>query len=153
MSAFRSSRTADYNTPTASSVEAIAHEMADASASVSRSPPTIGNIPPLIDAMDRFASEHTGFESSTVGDLVRSDMAAAPNIYDAALVPLRHKIFSFEVALKWGFLLEKIIPRIISEHGFCISPPFDIIRYHTEIFTIYDTAVAAIRENCTGVDD
>lgn len=102
---------------------------------------TVGDIPRLINAMDRFASEHSGFESSTVGNIIQSEMAAATDVNHAALAPLRHKIFTFDVALKWGFLLSNIAPRILAEDGRSLPAAFDLLRYNAELVTIYDLAV------------
>ena len=68
-------------------------------------------------------------------------MSAATDVNHAALVPLRHKIFSFDVALKWGFLLSNIVPRILSEDGGDLATDFDLLRYNAELVTIYDVAV------------
>ncbi|GFR89068.1 hypothetical protein ElyMa_002533900 [Elysia marginata] len=120
----------------------------------SKKMPTIGSIPRLIKAMDRFASEHIGFESSTVGTIIQSEMAAESDINRAALVPLRHKVFSFEVALKWGFLLSKIVPRILSEDGGSLSASFDLLRYNAELVTIYDLAIETnVWAYCTEEDE
>jgi hypothetical protein len=117
-------------------------------------PSTVGDIPRLINAMDRYASEHSGFESSTVGSIVQSEMAAATDINHAALVPLRHKIFTFDVALKWGFLLSNIAPRILSEDGGSLPASFDLLRYNAELVTIYDLAVeSGVWEYCEEEED
>ena len=106
---------------------------------------TVGSIPRLIGAMDRFATEYSSFESTTVGENVQRELAAATDINHAALIPLRHKIFGFDVALKWGFFLMNIVPRILSEDGRTFAAPlFDIARYNAELVTIYDLAVETL---------
>lgn len=115
---------------------------------------TVGDIPRLINAMDRFASEHSGFESTTVGNIILSEMAAATDVNHAALVPLRHKIFTFDVALKWGFLLSNIVPRILAEDGGILPAAFDLLRYNAELVTIYDLAVFdGVWEYCEEEDE
>lgn len=114
----------------------------------------IDDVPRLIGAMDRFCSEHTNFESSTVGGLVHKAMAASSNMNQAALVPLQHKIFDFDSALKWGFFLMNVIPRILAEDGVDATFPFDVAAYYNELVDIYDIAVeAAVWDLCEEDDD
>lgn len=119
---------------------------------------TVGDIARLVNAMDRFATEHSGFESSTVGGIVLNEMAAARSVYEAALVPLRHKIFTFEVALKWGFFLSNIAPRILAEEERSLSDAlagaFDLLGYNAELVVIYDLAVdSCVWDYCEEDDD
>jgi len=101
---------------------------------------TVGDVPRLINAMDRFCSGSTHFESSTLASVVREEMAASADINQAALVPLRHAIFGFETALRWGFFLMNAVPAILSEDGGSLSSSFDIVQYNTELVSIYDLA-------------
>lgn len=102
----------------------------------------------LIDVMDRFCAENSHFESSTVANVVRSEMGDQPDIHAAALVPLRHKIFGFDAALKWGFFLSLAVPRILVENGETLAVPFDIVRYNKDLPGIYDLAVDALLDVC-----
>ena len=100
---------------------------------------TVGNCSRLVDAFDRFCTENTQFESSTACECVHADIIQAPNINQAALVPLRHKIFSFERALLWGFFLMLAVPKLLDKSNPLYT--FDIEEYLTELVTIYDMAV------------
>jgi hypothetical protein len=102
---------------------------------------TIGEVPRLLSSMGRFASENSGFESSAVNSAVLEDMASATDINLAALAPLRHKVFNFDAALRWGFLLSNIVPRILDEDGADLADGFDLLRYNAELVSVYDTAV------------
>ncbi len=104
---------------------------------------TIGEIQILIDALDEFACENSTFESSVVGEIVRADIAAATDINTAALMPLKHKIFSFDTALKWGFFLMHAVPHLLSKANTTIPTRFNIAQYNVELLTIYDLAVMA----------
>lgn len=133
----------------AASVDVLSNSMAAASVQT-----TVGDIPRLISAMDRFASAHSTFESSNTGSTIRSEMAAETDINRAALVPLRHKVFTFEAALLWGFLLSIIVPHILSEDGGSLSAAFNLLRYHKKLETIYDLAVETnVWEYCEDSED
>lgn len=118
---------------------------------------SVGAVPRLIDILDRFCSEHTQFESSTVISLVRDDMAAAVDINTAALVPLRHKIFGFETALLWGFFLSQAAESVLGDENVYFAEAFSVAQYHIEVGAIYDLAVAAqvwdLVEDDDDVDD
>lgn len=120
--------------------------------------PTVGDIPRLIAAMDRFVAAHSGFESSTVGEVVLEEMSAAADLCQAALAPLRHKVFGFVSALKWGFFLSNAAPRILAEESLGRSVAgvarFDLLRFNAELVTIYDMAVeSAVWAFCEDDDE
>lgn len=116
--------------------------------------PVIDDVPRLISAMDRFCSEHSHFESSTVGSMVHGMMAESSDMNEAALVPLQHKIFDFDSALKWGFFLMQAVPRILAEDGDESAFPFDVAVYNNELVGIYDVAVeSTVWDLCEEEDD
>jgi len=106
-------------------------------------PRTIASIPRLIGAMDQYVSEHSSFESSEVGTMVLNAMGACTDINKAAITPISHKVFSYDVAVSWGFVLAAIVPRILSEEGIKITPSFDLAQYIKVILTVYDLAAEA----------
>jgi hypothetical protein len=114
--------------------------------------------PRLLAAAERFCGENTGFESTAVLEAVKRDLAKAASLNQAALVPLRHKVFGFDAALKWGFFLFTASRRLQEEDGEELPaeladpaswPPLDYAQYASELGAIYDLAVeGAVWEHC-----
>jgi hypothetical protein len=105
---------------------------------------TLGRTTSLIGAMGRFCAEHTHFESSIAGERVLDELAAATDVNHAALVPLRHKIFDFDTALRWGFFLSQALPHLALDGPRMIGGPnldFDVGLYHNSLASVYDLAV------------
>ena len=96
----------------------------------------VDSIPRLLEAMRQFCAEHTHFESSAASARVLDELAAAADANCAALVPLRHKIFDFDAALRWGFFLEMVLPQFRLP-----GDAFDAAAYHRSLSTVYDLAV------------
>jgi len=92
--------------------------------------------PILLTAVDLFLSEHTGFESTEVHDLVQADIKEVGDLQEASLVPVRHKILNFDGALQWGFFLTVASDRF--------GLPFSFDKYARVIRDIYDLATDAI---------
>ena len=122
---------------------------------------TIGDITPLIIAIDRFCLENIHFESSAIARTINLEMAASTDINQAALIPLSHTLFDLDTALKWGFFLMNAVPRILMENNSVLRNSFDIIQYNTKLVTIYDLGVQAMvwdfceeecEEECEDVD-
>ncbi len=118
-------------------------------------PPPIGDNARLIGALDRFCTENSHFESTVMGDLIRGEMAAAADINEAALVPIRHSVFGFEAALKWGFFLLHAVPKLRAEDAASSrAPPFDVAKFYAGLPDIYDIAAeAAVWEYCEDDDE
>jgi hypothetical protein len=121
-------------------------------------PLSVGDCPRFLAAADKFVSENSGFESSAVGEAVRRDLERATSLYQASLIPLRHKVFGFETALKWGFFVHAAGGRLFSEEAEelppafrdpALWPPFDAGKFFGELAAIYDLAVeTAVWEHC-----
>jgi hypothetical protein len=101
----------------------------------------LGDSKKLFKAMSAFIDDHSVVESTQAIEGVTKEMCQSNGINAAALVPLRHNIISFESALKWGFLLHKIVPRVQGEDGGAPPCEFDLKLFHAEVSTIYDRAM------------
>lgn len=115
--------------------------------------------PRFLEAAEKFVADNSGFESSAVGEAVRRDLARAPSLHAAALVPLRHKVFGFETSLKWAFFVHTAAGRFFgvdAEEEVPASfrdstrwPAFEPGRFFGEMVAIYDLAVdAAVWDHC-----
>ncbi|MDP7385337.1 MAG: hypothetical protein QF593_04855 [Nitrospinota bacterium] len=126
-------------------------------------PLTVGRCPRFLAAADKFVVENSGFESSAVGEAARRDLEKATSLYQASLVPLRHKVFGFETALKWGFFVHTAGGRFFGEEAEdllpafqdpALWPPFDAGRFFGELASIYDLAVeSSVWEHCNSDSD
>lgn len=102
---------------------------------------TVGDCESLLEALDRYCSIHLNFESSALGELVREDMGQATDINAAALVPLRHKILSFDDAVKWGLYLMLAVPHCLEKDNARLGADFDIVAFNQKLVAVYDIAV------------
>ncbi len=126
-------------------------------------PLTVGRCPRFLAAADKFVVENSGFESSAVGEAVRRDLEKATSLYQASLVPLRHKVFGFETALKWGFFVHTAGGRFFGEEAEdllpafqdpALWPPFNAGRFFGELASVYDLAVeSSVWEHCNSDSD
>ena len=122
-------------------------------------PLTLAACPRFVEAADKFVADNSSFESSAVGEAVRRDLEKAASLHAAALVPLRHKVFGFDSALKWSFFLHTAAGRFFGEDAGeelpatfrdpALWPPFEPGKFYGEMAAIYDLAVeAAVWDHC-----
>lgn len=100
--------------------------------------PTLGANDRVADALIAFVEDRTTYESTAAHDSLADEIRAAVDFNDAALVPMRHKMFSFENAILFGFFLVQAQQQLGDEAP---AAPFDIMAYYAHIAAVYDRAM------------
>jgi hypothetical protein len=96
--------------------------------------------PMLFDVFKAYIAENTTIESTLAIDQVLADVQAAPNINAAAIAPIVRKLFTFDTAIQWGFVLSLAVPRVLETTAGVLEVAFDLPGYNAEIARIYDIA-------------
>ena len=98
-----------------------------------------------------FIEDHTSFESSMAHDQIASEVRMSRDFNEAALVPIRHKMLSFNDAVLFGFFL------LHAEKKLGVAAPakkFDLFEFYTNVGVVYDRAMdSAVNEYFDDDDD
>jgi hypothetical protein len=104
--------------------------------------PTFAAWQSVVNAMDRFCSAHNPFKASITETNVRKATEKSQTLIEAALTPIRFRLFTFDAVLKWGVFISA---GIRSGHFPKDMPPalrtFKIELYHEEVLKNYDVDV------------
>ncbi len=104
---------------------------------------TLGANDRVADALIAFIEDRTGFESSAAHDRIAADIRASPNFNEAVLVPIKHKMLSFENAVLFGFFLfqtEKELEKTEPEWLATVAR-FNLAEYYMRVAAVYDRAM------------
>ena len=108
--------------------------------------------PALYEAVCRFIDDNTQFESSHANKVVCSAIGDSCDINEAALAPLKHQVFGFSEALRWGFFLQMAAAKAAEKSSTPLK--FHLEAYYEEVARLYDLAVDEnVWAYCDGSDD
>jgi hypothetical protein len=96
--------------------------------------------PDLFDAVARFITHSTNFESAAITQAAIDDAGATTTPEDLFAVPIQHKLFSMDTALRWLLFLS-----VASQHEaggpFFAGAPHDTRAAMQLIVAVYDIGV------------
>lgn len=118
--------------------------------------------PVLLDAIEFFLSENTVFESSNAVQLAMEEIEKCPNLNEAFIIAIQHKLLGMDGALRFGLFLaqapEKINREIdVPEPTFALADKFSADAAMNVVYDVFNLAVSSIVDaavtSALGFDD
>ncbi len=106
-------------------------------------PPTLAAHELLCAAAEEFMHSNSTFESSVAVGAAFDDFCQCGSVQAAFAVPLQHKIFSLDAALRWILFLSLAPARAAEEGDAPLSAPFDAAAALALVAAVYDSGVQA----------
>lgn len=117
--------------------------------------PPLSSFECFFAAVESFVRSGSSFESSTAIDAAVADLGKCTSLQDAFAVPLQHKLFSMDGALRWALFLA-VAPDHETPGGgppFANGPKFSTQDAFDLIAAVYDAGVQAAVWDHFGEDE